>query len=390
MNILVVSHNQKGWTYETLFNEHQLLKKKGKNNYFFWGPGYDFETNDVLQIIQKYKKKDISFDIIYICQSQQDLIGKYNFDHLPKSFYKEKFEYFPINLHKVKIPKVLVVGDFWIINKYEWEYIFKKFDIKYAISIVLNHYAPPKINEKFLSNFTKKNLKFFNYVRTIPEFPNLRGKKKKYDFVSLGAKEIKFYPNRLYFENTLKKSYLNEENKIITAEHPGYKYNNKDKKKYFGKRYLKLLSESHFMITDTTDMNIPLIKHLECMYYGCVMVCDKIYFDKKNKLKKGYNYIEINRENVEKTITYLKQNKNKMLQIKNNAYKTYQEYYSNKIFVKRIESYFKVILNDYNEINYKFNFKEKIILKCKIFTLNIIKLIKKIFFKLLNIKKFVY
>jgi hypothetical protein len=144
------------------------------------------------------------------------------------------------------------------------------------------------------------------------------------------------------------------------------------------------------MITDTTDMNIPLIKHLECMYYGCVMVCDKIYFDKKNKLKKGYNYIEVNRENVEKTIAYLKQNKNKTLKIKDNAYKTYQEYYSNKIFVKRIESYFKVILNDYNEINYRFNFKEKIILKCKIFTLNIIKLIKKIFFKLLNIKKFVY
>ena len=153
---------------------------------------------------------------------------------------------------------------------------------------------------------------------------------------------------------------------------------------------MKLLSESHFMITDTTDMNIPLIKHLECMYYGCVMVCDKIYFDKKNKLKKGYNYIEVNRENVAKTIAYLKQNKNKTLKIKDNAYKTYQEYYSNKIFVKRIESYFKVILNDYNEINYRFNFKEKIILKCKIFTLNIIKLIKKIFFKLLNIKKFVY
>jgi len=390
MNILVVSHNQKGWTYETLFNEHQLLKKKGKNNYFFWGPGYDFETNDVLQIIQKYKKKRISFDVIYICQSQQDLIGKYNYDHLPKNFYKKKFEYFPINLHKVKIPKALLLGDFWIINKYQWEYIFKKFDIKYAISIVLNHYAPPKINEKFLSNFTKKKIKFFNYVRTIPEFLNLRGNKKKYDFVSLGAKEIKFYPNRLYFENILKKNYLNEKNKIITAAHPGYKYNNKDKKKYFGKKYLKLLSESHFMITDTTNMNIPLIKHLECMYYGCVMVCDQIYFEKQNKLKKGYNYIEVNRKNVAKTIAYLKKNKNKMSRIRDNAYKTYQEYYSNKIYVKRIESYFKVILNDYNEINYRFNFKEKIILKCKIFALNMIKLIKKIFFKLLNIKKFVY
>ena len=57
MNILVVSHNQKGWTYETLFNEHKLLKKQGNLRYFFWGPGYDLETNDVLEVIKKYKKK---------------------------------------------------------------------------------------------------------------------------------------------------------------------------------------------------------------------------------------------------------------------------------------------------------------------------------------------
>ena len=42
MNILVISHNQKGWTYETLYNEHQQLIKKGKHKYYFWGPGYDF------------------------------------------------------------------------------------------------------------------------------------------------------------------------------------------------------------------------------------------------------------------------------------------------------------------------------------------------------------
>ena len=109
MNILVISHNQKGWTYETLYNEHNLLKNKGKNNYYFWGPGYDFNTNDALDIIKKYKKKKIKFDLIYICQSQQDLIGKYNYVHLPDYFYKKKFDYFPINLHKVKIPKALVV-----------------------------------------------------------------------------------------------------------------------------------------------------------------------------------------------------------------------------------------------------------------------------------------
>ena len=143
------------------------------------GSGYDFFTNDVLKVIEKYKKKGIVFQLIYICQSQQDLIGKYNYDYMPKSFYKKKYEEFPINLHKIKIPKALVVGDFWLLNKYEWEYIFKKYDISYAISIVLNHYAPPKINSRFLSNYMKKNIKFFDYVRTIPEISNYRNRKKK-------------------------------------------------------------------------------------------------------------------------------------------------------------------------------------------------------------------
>lgn len=390
MNILVISHNQKGWTYETLYNEHMQLINKGKFKYFFWGPGYDFDTNDVLKIITKYKKKKINFDLIYICQSQQDLLGKYNFDHLPKNFYKKKFDYFPINLDKVKIPKVLLLGDFWIINKYEWEYIFKKYDIHNVISVVLNHYAPPKINKKFLSNYTKENVKFFNYVRTIPEIPKIKKNKKKYDFISLGAKEIKFYPNRLYFENILKKNYLNEKQKIVTAGHPGYQYNIKDKKKFYGKKYLKLLSQSYFMITDTTNMHIPLIKHLECMYYGCIMVCDKIYYAKKNRLKKGYNYIEVNRENVDQTVKYLKLNKNKMLKIKKNAYKTYQDYYSNKVFIKRTENYFRKIFNNYNGEIYDFNNLEKINLYCKICILNTIKILKKIFNKFLNRKTFVY
>ena len=128
MNILVISHNQKGWTYETLYNEHQQLVKRGNFKYYFWGPGYDFKTNDALEILKKYKKRGISFQLIYICQSQQDLIGKYNYDYMPKKFYKKKYEYFPINLNKIKIPKALVVGDFWLLNKYEWEYIFKKYE----------------------------------------------------------------------------------------------------------------------------------------------------------------------------------------------------------------------------------------------------------------------
>jgi len=188
----------------------------------------------------------------------------------------------------------------------------------------------------------------------------------------------------------LKSNYAIKNNKIITAGHPGYKYNIDDKKKYFGTKYLKLLSQSHFMITDTTDLNIPLIKHLECMYYGCVMVCDKIYYEKKNKLKNGYNYIKVDRKNIDKTIKYLKKNKHNMIKIRKNAFKTYQNYYSNKIFVKRVESYFELIANDNNKKIFTFNNTDKFILKFKILILNTIKLTKKIFYKMLGIKKFVY
>ena len=79
-----------------------------------------------------------------------------------------------------------------------------------------------------------------------------------------------------------------------------------------------------------------------------------------------------------------------MIKIRKNAFKTYQDYYSNKVFVKRIESYFKLIANDYDKKIYKFNNIDKFILKIKIIVFNIIKIIKKILYKILRIKKFVY
>ena len=79
-----------------------------------------------------------------------------------------------------------------------------------------------------------------------------------------------------------------------------------------------------------------------------------------------------------------------MLKIKKNAYKTYQDYYSNKAFVKRTENYFKKILINYNKEIYNFHNFEKINLYLKIFTLNIIKIFKKVLNKILNRKKFVY
>ena len=84
--------------------------------------------------IRQKLKKLLSPLMIYLRDDDHYYYGKYNYVHLPDYFYKKKFDYFPINLHKVKIPKALVVGDFWIITQ------------KLSISVPPNRFNCDKCN----------------------------------------------------------------------------------------------------------------------------------------------------------------------------------------------------------------------------------------------------
>lgn len=177
MNILIISNNLKGWTYETLYYEQQLLNKFGKFKYFFWGPGYNFDTNDFLEYEKVLKKKKISIDLIFICLSQQELINKFDYKKYPKTFkIKHKFKKFPLNLDKSKIPKVLLMVDFWVLNKFQWEDILRRYDISSIISSYLFFSVDGKINKEFTTEYTNC-LKKFHYMRTIKEIKYFEKKK---------------------------------------------------------------------------------------------------------------------------------------------------------------------------------------------------------------------
>jgi hypothetical protein len=388
MNILIVGNSLKNFTFFTIYKENLILKKRlTKHNFYFWGPGFNFSTNDTTVIVEYYKKRGILIDLIYLNLNQQDLIGKYNYKSIPKKFYKIPFKYFPVNLNKVAIPKVLLIVDFWVLNKYEWEYVLRKNDICFVFSAHLNFELKKSFNDTFMTPFVKNNIKFFQYFRTLEEKKRYRAD-KDLDVVSLGQKWKKFYPNRIRFDNELFKMQNDGLCSFFTASHPGYTYK-KNKNTFVGSSYFRLLSRSKILLTDSTFFGTHLIKTIEAFYYRCVYLTDKIHNPKFNFLRKNFNYVEVNINNIRNKITNIIKNKKMINSLIKNGYSTYKLYYSNSVFVKRMDKYFNEILElsrkkkfNSHQNNFLLTLKIKIVL-CKILIIS-----KKILFKIFNIQKF--
>jgi hypothetical protein len=391
INILVIVENQKGHVNEILYNENLVLSNllKKEISLHFWGPGYDFKTNDIIEKLKELKTKNINIDIIYINIVHKFLINKYDYSSLPKNFVEKKFDFFPLNLDKVIIPKILLIVDFWQLNKYEWEILFRRNKIDYVFSAHLNFELRDDFNKKFLTKYTKTNIKFFQYFRTLNENISLKKSKKIYDVVILGENWERFYPNRKKFTNEIEVLKEKGNLTLFTNKHPGYVYVD-DKKKITGKNYFKILSKSKVMVTDSTYFGTHLIKTIECLKYNCVYVTDKIYNPTYNFLKNEYNYYEVGSHSIADKIMKLINDKKKLNFISKNGHRTYSKFYSNKVFSKNMMKLFLKIISKEKTNNLdKDNYYTPIyalkimscIIKIKIFFLAV-------YYKIFNIRKF--
>ena len=390
-NILVIIENHKNHILNTLYFENLILKKYSRKfSLFFWGPGFDFKTNDVLKKVRELEKKKIQIHLIYICLSQFNLIKKYDYRELKKFKIRKKFENFPINLSKVQIPKILLIVDFWQLNKFEWELLFKKNQIQYVFSARLNFELKEEFNNKFLTNYIKKNVKFIQYVRTIKEcnFIHKNIEKRKIDIIQLGANWKKFYPYRKKFEEKVKNIAKKYKLNFFTKNHPGYNIFEKKKHLLIGNNYFKKVSESKIMISDSTFFGTHLNKTIECLKYGTIYMTSKIHKPFINNLKNNYNYIEVNENNIEKKIVRLLNNSQKLKTMSRNAKKTYKNFYSNKVFIKNMEEKFEKIIKEHTH-------NPNTIIKKNYLWLNLFSICTKlkiiflrIYYKILNINKF--
>lgn len=211
-------------------------------------------------------------------------------------------------------------------------------------------------------------------------------KKKKINIISLGQKENKFYPFRKKFDEVIKKNF--QKKNYLIQSHPGYNYS-KSKKIFKGDKYLKLLSKSKIMISDTTQLNIVMIKHIECLYNRCVMFCNSILKPNLYDLKNKINFVHVNEKNLSYKLKYYLDNPSKLNKISKNGYNLYKKKYSNKIYVKRMEDYF-VKISKSHVFKYSKNYNFIIFFKLKTLSLysELIRFLKKILFKLRLKKKY--
>ena len=108
--------------------------------------------------------------------------------------------------------------------------------------------------------------------------------------------------------------HLEKFNKLIQSDksinffykkHPGYLFQKHIReKKIVGKEYYKVLENSKIAITCSTIYKIPIPKIWEMMSTGAMLMVDKMDKIKNSGLKKNFNYVEVNEQNLLNKIHY--------------------------------------------------------------------------------------
>lgn len=381
MKILFVGQNNKGWMYETLYNEQKALENKiikNSGKVYHFGPGHKYCNNLDFKYFCKKKKintKDISLIIFYISHYtlRSGLVDKQSIKYFncPNKNFLGEFN--GIN----KIPRILWLNDFWQMNKYERIFYEHKYKISHLISTYFYHLDKVTLNKYFMKSKYPKN-RIFHISRSINN-KNIISKinnNRKIDVTLLGAID-NFYPERKKFLNILKNY---RKIKFFNKSHPGYNFQKKIKKNLiFGKKYFKILKNTKIFVTCGTELNLPIIKLYEILASGCLLMCGKINNLKKIGLKNGNNFILINEKNLINKINYFLVNKKKRDFIAEKGLKLIKENFTNEIQAQKQYEILSRISKNYKRKNLLNNF-ELIFIRTYVFFYEHLKSLKRFIF----------
>lgn len=270
MKLLVLSINFKGWIYETLYSEQQAIAKVIPDTVFY-GPGFTYNNNRLPDIIKEiYGTGTPDAVICYISEHQfeQLPVPVIEHAHIPKAL-----EVFPLNLNKVKVPKILWINDFWHCTRAEW----RKIILKNGFLAIFFTYYPPFTSKETFDNFFDSDIQ-----KQIPFYPLPRaidltifkdyGLPKDVDVTLLGTLDENFYPLRAYFHRTLQKQvgirYFNK-------THPGYAYQEGNSNALTGEKYAQAINRSLVFLSCTGKYKIPFIKLYEVLASRTLLMCDR-------------------------------------------------------------------------------------------------------------------
>lgn len=345
MRVLALAVNIKDWMYDAFWREQQALAQAisdAGGEMIFYGPGFEYETNSVFEIVARLERDNWRPDLILCYLSELDLL--YPLQKPFRERYKLEGEKarFPLGLDRIKeIPKVLWINDCWHLSPVQWDQAL----FGHGFSDVLATYCPPFLRkadfEKFYSPKARKHIHFNPLFRGIdPTIFRDYGEKRSVDVTLLGAIDKHFYPLRNFFHETLQaQSWLT----YFYKPHPGYSF--RVEGTLTGEAYARALARTKINVTCTTRLNLPIIKIGETLASGAMLMCDPPNGAEELGLVSGKTYVEVNREDFLIKLRYYLDHEEERLRIAEAGRRLFEERHSVENYAVRALNTLEKILH---------------------------------------------
>lgn len=348
MIILALAINFSGFTYETICYEQQALRKEVEasgGEIIFYGPGFDYPTNNVVEMIDILAKQGKRPDIL-LSYLSENLFSNQLPELIQKKFNLPRhLRAFPRNVEKVTgVPKVMWINDFWHMTPAQWESTLLGNGFQYVIST----YSPPFLTESVFSSFFSESIRSEVHFFTCPRGINgdiFRdyGEDRSVDVTLLGAMS-QFYPLRGYFHQTLShQSWIN----YFHRHHPGYSFDQESS--LTGEAYAQALARSKVFVSCTSQYKLPFIKIYETLACGALLMCDRPCGADQLGLVDGKTYVEVDRITFLPKLKYYLTHQNELSGIA----KAGQELFSNRFTInhnaQRISNILFGIIREYQD-----------------------------------------
>lgn len=345
INILALAINFKGFTVDTLYREQMALRKALHNagdSITFYGPGFEYETNDISSVIEKLSKEGRRPDLIISYISENHFFSPLPVSIQNKYSLSGNLKMFPRNLNKITgIPKVMWGNDFWHMSHEDWDGTILGHGFQYVIST----YCPPFVHESdFQATYSetlRKNVRFIPIPRGIDANLFCDYKEDRTVDVTLLGAMGDFYPLRQYFHQSLSsQSWIN----YFTRSHPGYDFNSKEG--LYGEAYARALSRSKIFVSCTGRYNLPFIKIYEALASGTLLMCDKPCGAEKLGLVDGVTYVEVNQLNFMQKLKYYLNHPEELARVAKAGQNLFYDQYTVEHNATRLVAAFREIIKE--------------------------------------------
>jgi predicted O-methyltransferase YrrM len=298
MKVLFLSVNFEGWVAPTVYYEQQAILKQLPDSVIY-GPGFDYETNLVPEIVRKYFGNDRP-DVIFCYVDERRLTGMPLPDAVCQKYgLTGPMRVFPTGLDKIKdIPKIAWINDFWHCGRQDWDRILLGNGFDYAFSTYCPPFVRREVFDSFFSRQVQERVRFIPWPRSInPEIFRDDGLERIHDVTLLGAVNPVFYPLRTKMHQVFSQQ---PGLQYFHQQHPGYQYFS-DNQVLTGQRYAQCLQQSKLFASCTGKYHIPFIKLYEALASGAGLLCDIPQGGEYLGLKPFENYLPVTMDNFLET-----------------------------------------------------------------------------------------